>query len=231
MNGVDERRRRGRRLHDRRFRPEPGRLHDDVLRGRLAELALRQCRDRRRLRLSRRADGVRHRRDPGQIRRQRGLGDRQRHLHAEGRQRRRHLLSPRSGTAAAPTRSSMPVPATPRSTFARRPSQYEAGGGGFVSYAYGIFGGFTIANGVDDRERVGRQRQRHADRQRRRQPARGQCRATTISSCGPGAATTPCSAAPATTISSSSASLTSADIVNGGDGTDTLVLQGAYAAP
>ncbi|HEX8262376.1 MAG TPA: M10 family metallopeptidase C-terminal domain-containing protein [Allosphingosinicella sp.] len=26
--------------------------------------------------------------------------------------------------------------------------QYEYGGGGFVSYAYGIFGGFTIANGV-----------------------------------------------------------------------------------
>ncbi|HEU0099564.1 MAG TPA: M10 family metallopeptidase C-terminal domain-containing protein [Allosphingosinicella sp.] len=26
--------------------------------------------------------------------------------------------------------------------------QYEVGGGGFVSYAYGIFGGFTIANGV-----------------------------------------------------------------------------------
>ncbi|HKX90575.1 MAG TPA: M10 family metallopeptidase C-terminal domain-containing protein, partial [Sphingopyxis sp.] len=26
--------------------------------------------------------------------------------------------------------------------------QYETGGGGFVSYAYGIFGGFTIANGV-----------------------------------------------------------------------------------
>jgi hypothetical protein len=34
----------GRRLHDRRLRPEPGRLHDDVLRGRLADLALRQCR-------------------------------------------------------------------------------------------------------------------------------------------------------------------------------------------
>ncbi|MEA3054138.1 MAG: serralysin [Sphingomonadales bacterium] len=26
--------------------------------------------------------------------------------------------------------------------------QYETGGGGFVSYAYGIFGGFTVANGV-----------------------------------------------------------------------------------
>ena len=26
--------------------------------------------------------------------------------------------------------------------------EYEVGGGGFVSYAYGIFGGFTIANGV-----------------------------------------------------------------------------------
>ena len=35
------RRRRRRRLHDRRFRPQPGRLHDDVLRGRLAEFALR----------------------------------------------------------------------------------------------------------------------------------------------------------------------------------------------
>ncbi|MGZ8407595.1 MAG: M10 family metallopeptidase C-terminal domain-containing protein, partial [Caulobacteraceae bacterium] len=26
--------------------------------------------------------------------------------------------------------------------------KYEAGGGGFISYAWGIFGGFTIANGV-----------------------------------------------------------------------------------
>src|SRR6185295_9598406 len=26
--------------------------------------------------------------------------------------------------------------------------QYENGGGGWVSYAYGIYGGFTIANGV-----------------------------------------------------------------------------------
>jgi serralysin len=26
--------------------------------------------------------------------------------------------------------------------------KYEVGGGGFVSYAHGIFGGFTIANGV-----------------------------------------------------------------------------------
>ena len=26
--------------------------------------------------------------------------------------------------------------------------QYEVGGGGFMSYAYGIYGGFTIANGV-----------------------------------------------------------------------------------
>ncbi|MGJ3629134.1 hypothetical protein AB5I41_23890 [Sphingomonas sp. MMS24-JH45] len=48
---------------------------------------------RRGLRLSRRPDGVRHRRDPGQVRRQRGHGAGQRHLYAEGRQRGRHVYS------------------------------------------------------------------------------------------------------------------------------------------
>ena len=55
---------------------------------------------------------------------------------------------PRSGMPAEPTRSFTAALAMPRSTFGPRPWQYEEGGGGWVSLAYGIHGGFTIANGV-----------------------------------------------------------------------------------
>ena len=135
-------------LHQRRFRPQPGRLHDDVLRGRLGEVALRLGRDHRPLWLARQPDGVRHRRHPGQIWRQRGMGDRQRHLCPEGRQCRRHLLFLHLGRRRRPTSSSMTARATPISTSAPATLEYEYGGGGWISYAFGVFGGFTIANGV-----------------------------------------------------------------------------------
>ena len=47
--------------------------------------------------------------------------------------------------------------------------QYEYGGAGWMSYATGIFGGFTIANGVTIENATSGCGQRHADRQRRRQ--------------------------------------------------------------
>ena len=123
------------RLHQRRFRPQPGRLHDDVLRGRLGEVALRQCADRPSLWLARQPDGVRHRRHPGQIWRQRGMGDRQRHLYPEGRQRRRHLLFLDLGRRRHRRdrlcgRRDANIDLRPATL------QYEYGGGGWVSYAY-----------------------------------------------------------------------------------------------
>ena len=84
--GVTERLRRLRRL-----RPEPGHLHHDVLQRRLADRAARHLAERR-LRLPGHADGDRHRRAPGEVRRQHQLPPRERHLHPADRQRVRHLL-------------------------------------------------------------------------------------------------------------------------------------------
>ena len=135
------------------FHLNQSRVHDDVLRGRLAGFALRQCRDRRRLRLSGRADGVRHRRHPGQIWRQRG--------------HRRPATTPtcsRTSTRRAPIirRSGMPAASTPSpiagaserhiSTCAPPRSNMKRAAAAGCPIADGIFGGFTIANGVDDRE-------------------------------------------------------------------------------
>ncbi len=50
--------------------------------------------------------------------------------------------------------------------------QYEYGGAGWMSYAFGIHGGFTIANGVTIESGLCRLGRRRADRQRRRQHPR-----------------------------------------------------------
>lgn len=105
--------------------------------------------------------------------------------------------------------------------------QYEYGGGGWVSYAFGIYGGYTIANGVTIEK---------ATTDAGNDTIFGNAVANVLSS-GAGADLIHAEQGGDDTIDSGSdadiiylgAALTAGDRIDGGDGRDVLVLQGEYA--
>ncbi|MEO7177554.1 MAG: M10 family metallopeptidase C-terminal domain-containing protein, partial [Allosphingosinicella sp.] len=107
--------------------------------------------------------------------------------------------------------------------------KYEVGGGGFVSYAYGIFGGFTVANGVTIENASGGSGNDKLTGNAADNVLEGNAGNDNLYLWFGGGNDTALGGAGNDNIFFGG-TLNSADIVRGGEGTDTLVLQGAYGA-
>ena len=107
--------------------------------------------------------------------------------------------------------------------------KYEAGGGGWVSYAYGIYGGFTVANGVTiENARSGSGNDKLTGNAADNRLDSGAGNDQLFLWFGGGNDTALAGAGNDAIFFGGT--LNSADVVRGGDGTDTLVIQGAYGA-
>ena len=107
--------------------------------------------------------------------------------------------------------------------------KYEVGGGGFVSYAYGIFGGFTVANGVTIENASGGSGNDKLTGNAADNILEGNAGNDNLYLWFGGGNDTALGGAGNDNIFFGG-TLDSADIVRGGEGGDTLVLQGAYGA-
>jgi len=107
--------------------------------------------------------------------------------------------------------------------------KYEPGGGGFISYAHGIFGGFTVANGVTIENASGGSGNDKLTGNAASNRLEGNGGHDNLYLWSGGGNDTALGGAGNDNIFFGG-TLNSADVVRGGDGTDTLVLQGAYGA-
>jgi serralysin len=106
---------------------------------------------------------------------------------------------------------------------------YEPGGGGFVSYAFGIFGGFTIANGVTIENASGGSGNDKLTGNAASNRLEGNAGNDTLYLWVGGGNDTALGGAGNDNFFFGG-TLNSADVVRGGGDTDVLVLQGAYGA-
>jgi serralysin len=107
--------------------------------------------------------------------------------------------------------------------------KYEPGGGGFLSYAFGIFGGFTIANGVTIENASGGSGNDRLTGNAAGNRLEGNAGNDNLYLWFGGGNDTALGGAGNDNIFFGG-TLNSADVVRGGEGNDTLVLQGAYGA-
>ncbi|HLL31090.1 MAG TPA: M10 family metallopeptidase C-terminal domain-containing protein, partial [Allosphingosinicella sp.] len=107
--------------------------------------------------------------------------------------------------------------------------KYEFGGGGFVSYAYGIYGGFTIANGVTIENAIGGSGNDRLTGNAANNRLEGNAGNDTFYLWFGGGDDTALGGS-GNDVFFFGGTFTSADVVRGGADSDILVLQGAYGA-